>query len=148
MPVICDEHQYIDARRHAPEWRRVSRQALVWKSWQDLERPTAFEGLPFSSESLNSEIDKLYDELARLIASRQPNYTDPKLEEKIQLCFQRLRELQKREGDLVRGMLALRLAGPIAKGGAVLKRAKEVMENYENPASADTPPRDSNTQET
>ena len=74
---------------------------------------------------LNAVIDKIYDELAELVA-RRSGQADSDLEKIISICFQRLRELQKQEGDIVRETLKSKLAGPIAAGLDILKRADEI----------------------
>src|SRR5713226_7382106 len=79
--------------------------SLTWKSpptceptWKDqfehaLEASSSLEERP-RPDVLNAAIDKIYDELAELVA-RRSDRPDSALEKRISTCFQRLRELQK-----------------------------------------------------
>ncbi len=132
--------------------------SLTWKSpptceptWKDqfehaLEASSSLEERP-RPDVLNAAIDKIYDELAELVA-RRSDRPDSALEKRISTCFQRLRELQKQEGDLIRETVKSKLAGSIASGLDILKRADEIRAKYGSPATTNTPTPDSDVSET
>ena len=80
---------------------------------------------------LNSAIDTLYEELAAVKAQRNPRAKQPKLEEYITFLLERIKSLQKQEGDLVQAAMKAHLAGPIAQGWALLSDAEEFLKDYE-----------------
>ena len=96
---------------------------------------------------LNVQIDKVYDEIGDLVA-RRSDQADPDLEKRIVSLFQRLRELQRQEGDLVREATRTKLDGPIAAGLDILKRADEIRARYGIVAAANTSTPSSNNSET
>lgn len=164
---MADAQLWMDADRtsvrHANRYDEYANKLYVarslrWKSpstcepkWKDqfehvLEVSSSIEEHPRPG-ALNAAIDKIYDELAELVA-RRSDRPDSALEKRISICFQRLRELQKQEGDLVREIVKSKLAGSITSGLDILKRAGEIRAKYGSPATTNTPTPDSDVSET
>lgn len=134
-----DEHFY---RSSIPPSHRWKRSPECEPKWQDqtesaLEAGPSLEERP-RQEILNTAIDNIYDELAELVALRtdQPN---PNLESQISFLFQRLRELQEQEGNLIQETVKS-LAAPIVAGLEILKDAEAIRAKYGSASSANIPP--------
>jgi len=132
-PNKYDEYVY--------RWKSPSGCGPKW-----LETNSSIEERP-RQDVLNATIDKIYDELAELIA-RRSSQPDPTLEKQISTLFQQLRDLQKQEGDLVREYTKAKLAGPIAAGLDILKRADEIRARYGIATAMDTATPDPNISKT
>jgi hypothetical protein len=136
---------------HAPRSHRWKTPPKCGPEWKD-KLGLALEANPFleersQQEVLNATIDKIYDELSELVV-RRSSQPDPTLEKQITSFFQRLRELQKQEGDLVREYTKAKLAGPIAAGLDILKHADQIRARYGIATVADTATPDPNISKT
>ena len=83
------------------------------------------------------EIDRLYDELAKLNLQRDKAPGDSNLQNRIRQCFGRLRQLQEEEAAAMEAHFSRTLSLPIGKAGQVLREAEELVRRYANTSRAD-----------
>ena len=127
-------------------------QARLWKppasacppTWEEIPHHEEPISPQEQSRTLNTEIDTLYQRLAALVGQRDSNPPNPQMEEQITQLFQRLRELQKQEGDLIHAMLASPPSGAIALGLALLENADELRAKYGPIANPNATTKDTN----
>jgi len=146
-PNKYEEYVYRSYASRPYRWKSPSKCAPKWKNQFEvgLETNSSIEERP-RHNVLNTAIDKIYDELAELVACRS-DQPDPSLEKQISTLFRQLRELQKQEGDLIQETVKS-LASPIAAGLDVLKRADEIRAKYGSASTANSSPQNSNEAKT
>ena len=164
MPLAISEQLYKnDHIHHVHEWekdtqRRTRPQYPLWQPYHiDHADPRAWEikfceAEPISSPreqsaALNVEIDEIYDQLAVLVAKRHTGQTDSGLEEQITQLFQRLRMIQKQEGNLIRAMIPSTQTSKVAAGLAILKRVEQLRAKYGDTATPNSTAQGPNTTE-
>ena len=135
-----------NAFNHSPQWKSLPVCQPKWKK-KVYRRSVTQLNTRSHSDELGSAIDKLYDQLANLVA-RRSDHPNPTLEEKISASFQRLRALQKKEGDLIRETIKSEITGPIAAGLNILEQADEIKARYGSTSATNTSSQDTDASET